>query len=182
MEGYDTFDLERMFFGDFSAWLTFEIVLRTVIMYGYALFAVRFIGKRGLGNLSPFEYVLVFTLGSATGDPMFYPDIPLIHGFIVITVIVLLHRMVNAATNRSEALEHMLESRPALLVASGRLREDVIAREGLSTEELMMKLRLAGIANVGRVRYAYLEPSGGLSVFQYEEVQAPGRSTLVGEP
>jgi uncharacterized membrane protein YcaP (DUF421 family) len=180
MEAYDAFDLQRMFIGEFSAWLLLEIVLRTVIMYVYALFAVRFVGKRGIGNLSPFEYVLIFALGAAAGDPMLYPEVPLVYGMIVISVIVTMQRALNAATNRSSALEHLFESKPALLVESGRVQNEVLAREGLSTDELMMKLRLAGVANVGRVRYAYLEPSGGLSVFEYEEVRAPGKSTLVG--
>ena len=46
------------------------------------------LGKRGMGELSPFELVIIVALGSAVGDPMFYADVPLVHGIIVITVVV----------------------------------------------------------------------------------------------
>jgi hypothetical protein len=72
MQEYQGFDLERMFIGEFSPVLLAEIAVRTVVMYVYALAVVRFIGKRGLGQVTPFEFVIVIALGSATGDPMFY--------------------------------------------------------------------------------------------------------------
>lgn len=177
MEEIDPFDLKRMFIGDFSALLTLEILVRTAFMYSYALVAVRFIGKRGIGSLSPFEYVLVFALGGATGDPMLYPEVPLVHGMIVITVIVALHKLVARSTRRNEVLEHLLESRPVLLVRDGVIDDDQLSREDLSQAELLMKLREAGIKNVGRVQLAYLEPSGNLSVFPAEQTR-PGQSTL----
>lgn len=179
MDEYRAFDLERMFFGDLSALFLAEIAVRTAIMYGYALFAVRFIGKRGIGSLSPFEYVFVFALGSATGDPMFSPGVPLIHGMVVITGLVVLQKVMLRATQHNEPVERFLEGRPTLIIDGGRMDDDVLRREDLSRAEVLMKLRLQGITNVGQVRFAYLEPSGDLSVFRYEKTEMPGQSTLV---
>ena len=70
----ETFDLHRIFLGDTSAWFLLEVIFRTTFMFVYTLILVRTTGKRGLGELSPFELLLVVALGSAVGDPMFYPD------------------------------------------------------------------------------------------------------------
>lgn len=75
----------------------------------------RFIGKRGVGQITPFEFLIVVVLGSATGDPMFYPHVPLLHGMIVITVVALLQRVFARLTNHSLMLRHALESRPLLI-------------------------------------------------------------------
>ena len=107
------FDLHRMFLGDdFSMLLLGEVVFRTAFMYISALVLVRFIGKRGLGQLSPFEYLVVIAMGSAAGDPMFYPDVPLINAVVVLAAIVLLQRGLVSASDRSVAVNHFVESVP----------------------------------------------------------------------
>ena len=180
---YTPFDLQRMFLGDeFSLIFLAEIIVRTSIMYISALVLVRFIGKRGLGQLSPFEYVVVIAMGSAAGDPMFYPDVPLLHGIAVLAAIVLLQKGLIQMTERSTSIEHFVESRPALLIEDGRLIEDALRREVLNREELFAKLRQDEIANLAEVRLAYLEPSGAISIFRTDRYdpryEQPGLSTL----
>jgi uncharacterized membrane protein YcaP (DUF421 family) len=74
MEGAYTFDLARILLGRLPWLYLAEILLRTTIVYFFALFVVRTIGKRGMGQLAPFDFVIIIALGSAVGDPMFYPD------------------------------------------------------------------------------------------------------------
>ena len=105
----ETFDLHRIFLGDASAWFLLEVIFRTTFMFGYTLILVRTTGKRGLGELTPFELLLVVALGSAVGDPMFYPDVPLLHAMVVVGVIVLLQRTVALAVDRSPPFERMME-------------------------------------------------------------------------
>jgi len=180
---YTPFDLNRMFLGDeFSLLFIAEILVRTAIMYLSALLLVRFIGKRGLGQLSPFEYLVVIAMGSAAGDPMFYPDIPLIHGIVVLATIVLLQKGLIQATERSPAVEHFVESVPAMLVREGELLEEKLWQEGLNKDELFARLRQEGVANLSEVRLAYLEPSGAISVFRKDRydpsLDRTGESTL----
>ena len=73
------FDLQRMFMGEGSPLFLLEVVFRTCFMFVYTLLLVRMTGKRGIGDLSPFELLLVVALGSSVGDPMFYPEGPLFH-------------------------------------------------------------------------------------------------------
>ena len=181
MEGdYTPFDLQRMFLGeDFAVLLLLEIVVRTAIMYTAALTLVRFIGKRGLGQLSPFEYIVVIAMGSAAGDPMFYPDVPLLHGIIVLAGVVLLEKGLISVAGRSERVSHFVESVPDVLIRDGVILDDHLRREGISRDELKVKLRERGITNVGQVQTAYLEPSGALSIFQGPEGgRFRGESTL----
>lgn len=91
-EEIQVFDWKRIFLGDLEPAFALEVAFRTGFMFAYTIILVRLLGKRGIGQLSPFELVIIIALGSAVGDPMFYPDVPLFHAMVVVTVIVLLQR------------------------------------------------------------------------------------------
>ena len=170
-------EFDRIFLGDLTVELVIEIVLRTAVMYLYTLALVRVLGKRGLGQLSPFELVIIVALGSAVGDPMFYTDVPLAHGIIVITAVVALERTLVKLTERHKNVERLIESVPVLLVRDGVLLADALDKEDLSQNEVFMGLRERRGAP-GEVRRAYLEPSGHISVFKEKSPAAMGTSIL----
>jgi uncharacterized membrane protein YcaP (DUF421 family) len=165
----DSFDLYRIFVGDHPPVFLLEILFRTAIMYLYVLLVLRLIGKRGMGQLSPFEFTIIIALGSAVGDPMFYPEVPLLHGLAVVTLVVAMTRMVTYLSNRSENVEKFLEGQPCCVVSDGALHLAAIEGERISREELFMLLREKGVSQLGQVRQAYLEPSGAVSAFRVGE-------------
>lgn len=162
----DSFDLYRIFVGDHPPVFLLEILFRTTVLYLYVLLVLRLIGKRGMGQLSPFEFTIIIALGSAVGDPMFYPEVPLLHGLVVVTAVVALTRAVTFLSNRSEEVEKFLEGQPCRVVSDGELRLDAIDSERISREELFMLLREKGVSQLGQVRQAFLEPSGAVSAFR----------------
>jgi uncharacterized membrane protein YcaP (DUF421 family) len=170
-------EFERIFIGDAPLAFALEIALRTTVMYLYTLVLVRLLGKRGMAQLSPFEMVIIVALGSAVGDPMFYADVPLIHGMLVVTVVVALERLIVRLTEHNQWLERVVESAPVLLVADGDIMYQALEDEDLSEAELFMALRENGVENLGEVRLAFLEPSGKVTVFRGEGASA-GRSVL----
>lgn len=170
MEDY-TFDLQRILVGDLPLLFLVEIALRTTIMLLYLLFLLRLLGKRSLAQFSLFEFVLIIALGSAVGDPMFYPDVPVLHGIVVITVVVFIERLLISVTNRSHQLEDILEGTPHCLVIEGRFHLDGLKHASLARNEIYMKLRLAGVEQLGQVKRAYLELNGEMSIFLFETSQ-----------
>jgi uncharacterized membrane protein YcaP (DUF421 family) len=159
------FDLHRMLIGDLPWLFTCEVIVRTVVMYVYVLALIRLLSKRAIGQLSLVEFLLVVALGSAVGDPMFYPDVPLLHGMAVITVIVMLNRGLDFGIAHSEVVERLLEGHPQQLVHTGRILYKGLDAARMGREELFQYLRLQGIEHLGQVRAAYFEQGGHLSVF-----------------
>lgn len=164
MSDLTPFDWHRIFLGDVPLWFAAEIAFRTAVMYLFALAAVRVVSRRAVGQLSFIEFLLVIALGSAVGDPMFYPDVPLVHGMVVVVVVVALNRGVTALVNRSEHAERALEGRPFVLVEDGRMRPDEMEAAHLNREKLFELLRIEGVGSLGEVRRAYLEQRGVLSL------------------
>lgn len=164
------FDLHRMFIGDYPPLFMLEIVFRTTFMYVYAIYAARLIGNRGMGQLTPFEYIVVIALGSATGDPMFYPEVPLLHGIVTISIIIIIEKILTKITQNNTKIEELVESKPVLVISEGRIIYSALKKNNISKEELLMLLRMNKVRNVGYVEKAYLEQSGSLSVFKSKNI------------
>ena len=167
-----SFDLMRILFGDeemANALFFVEIVGRTIVMYLYTIVLARMVGHDAIGQIGPFEFVLVVAVGSAAGDPMFYPDVGLLQGILVITVVILLHRVTGAILARSRRAESIVEGDPKLVVEAGQIRTDQLGSGSLSERELLAMLRLQGVRDLGEVERAYFENNGRVSVFRYPE-------------
>lgn len=177
MEGID---LRAMFFGDLQWSTVVEIFIRAIIMYGYTIVLFRFVlGIRGISELSPYEYIIIIALGSALGDPMANPDMPLATGLLVVTLLVLMDKGLVLLTNRFPGLEARLEGEPARLVMNGRLDTDGLQKANLSRDEIFAYLREKGVEQLGQVKRAYLEINGRVSVFLYpKENVRPGLAIM----
>lgn len=178
-EAIKVLDWQRMFLGDLPWTFGLEIIIRTAVMYLYALVLIRFMGKRGMKQLSPFDFAIIIALGSAVGDPMFYPQVPLVHGMIVLTTIVALERSLAYLVNQYETVESFVEGTPQRLVVDGRLDLKGMQIESLAREELFTMLRVAGVEQLGQVRRAYLEQTGDISIFLYTPVNARAGLSLI---
>lgn len=177
----DGSELFRILFGEAdTATLGFygEIVFRTIVMYLYTIVLARLIGQGSVGQIGPFEFVLVIAVGSAAGDPMFYPDVGLAQGIAVITVVMVMHRITAYLIAKSRRLERTVEGMPLLVVKEGEVVEQALSTGTLTKRELMALLRLNGVRNTGEVECAYFETSGRLSVFRRREPLEGGLDTI----
>lgn len=162
-------DLRHIFWGDTSWTLIAEIALRVVAMFVYALFLLRFISRRGFGSLSLFEIIIIVALGSAVGDPMLNPDVPLMRGFTVITVVILAMRATVYFVSLSRKATDVIEGTACRIIHERRLDWKGIKKVSYSREEVAMQLRIGGIKHLGQVKGAYVEANGEVSIFCYAE-------------
>jgi uncharacterized membrane protein YcaP (DUF421 family) len=159
-------DWQYMFFGDASPAFLIEIVVRTCLIYSYSLLLIRWIGGRGIGQMSVVEFLLVVALGSAIGDAMFYPDVPLAHAMLVITVVVLINKLIDIGMWSNPRIRRIFGGQTIPVVENGRINLASLRYQKISREELFEGLRDKGIRNLGRIEYAFLEASGTFSVFR----------------
>lgn len=169
MERVDPFDWHRIFFGNENDYLyLLEIGFRVGFIYIFTVVLMRYMGKRGNRSLSIFENVLIIALGSATGDAMFYPKVPLIYACLVIAIIVGLTRLLQYIQMLSKPINTFLDGKPIAVVRHGKIENTGLKESRIREEELFGLLRQNGIRNLGEVEFAFFERSGKLSVFSYE--------------
>jgi len=125
---------------------------------------LRLSGKRQVGQLAPFDLVLLLVLSNAVQNSMNGGDNSLLGGLVSATTLVGLNYLVGVLTYRRKRLEHFIEGRPQVLIHNGKLYEDVMAGAQLTHHELNSALRQAGCDCVADVHCAILENNGSISV------------------
>lgn len=169
LDGTYTFDLERIFIGNLPLLFFAEILLRTTILYVWTLVMLRITGKRSMSELTALELLLIIGLGSAVGDPMFYPNVPVLHGMAAISLVIGLHEATVALTNRAKSLHNFIVGVPVRIVVDGCIDLEGMKRSDMSREELFMSLRQSSYAHLGQLERVYVEPDGKFSSYPYND-------------
>ncbi len=172
MEPAVPFDWHRIFIGDEPLLYYAEIIFRITVIYVYALVLIRSMGKRGSRNLSPMENIVVIALGSATGDAMFYPQVPLTYAAVVITVLVIFSRLLASLEVRSKSVDHFVDGSPMVMVVKGEVQHKALQSARLREDELFGMLRTQGLDSTATIRLALLERTGELSVLEFDAGEA----------
>jgi uncharacterized membrane protein YcaP (DUF421 family) len=143
-----------------------ELVLRSVLVYGFLIALLRVTGKRQVGQLAPFDLVLLLVLSNAVQNSMNGGDNSLTGGLISAATLVIINYAVGYATFRSKRFEELIEGRPQVLIHNGKLYKDVMAKAQLTHHELHAALRQAGCAEISHCMSAMLENNGSISVIR----------------
>jgi uncharacterized membrane protein YcaP (DUF421 family) len=156
-----------------------EFVIRAVVVYAFLVVLLRMTGKRQVGQLAPFDLVLLLVLSNAVQNSMNGGDNSITGGVILATTLVVINAAVSWLTFRSKPLEALIEGRPLILVYNGKIELEALRQAQMTTHELDASLRAAGCAGPAEVRFAVLENTGKVSVVP---LHAPGSESTRAEP
>lgn len=146
-----------------------EIAIRTFAMYIIILIGLRLLGKRGVGQLSVFELVVIISLGSAAGDPMFYKEVGMLIPVVVFTIVVSSYRLTTYLSAKSSDFDTLVEGKATYLIRDGEFSIGNFSKEGLAYDEFFSELRQFSISHLGQVETAIIETSGSISVYFYPD-------------
>ena len=155
------------------AW--WELIVRSIIVYAVLIVLLRITGKRQVGQLAPFDLVLLLVLSNAVQNSMNGGDNSVIGGIISAVTLISLNFIMGYVTYRSKRLEVLLEGQPEVLIHNGRLFEKVMARAQLTHHELNAALRQEGCVSVADVHCAILENNGTITVHQRPAASPPDK-------
>lgn len=141
-----------------------EVFIRSAIMFLVAIAAMRAIGRRGTKQ-GVFELVLIITLGSAAGDPMFYKKVGILPAILVFACIVVMYKIINFLTAKIQAFDDLIEGTHARLVKDCRFAVENTKLEYLRHDELFEDLRIHNVKHLGQIEAAYIEASGQVSIY-----------------
>lgn len=146
-----------------------EIAIRTFAMYIIILIGLRLLGKRGVGQLSVFELVVIISLGSAAGDPMFYKEVGMLIPVVIFTIVVSSYRLTTYLSAKSKSFDTLVEGKAKYLIREGEFSIGNFGKEGLAYDEFFSELRQYSISHLGQVESAIIETSGNISVYFYPD-------------
>jgi uncharacterized membrane protein YcaP (DUF421 family) len=141
-----------------------EFIARAALVYIFLIVILRISGKRQVGQLAPFDLVLLLVLSNAVQNSMNGGDNSVTGGIITATTLVAMNWLVSYATYKSKFLEGIIEGRPQVLIRDGHLERTAMQRAHLTQHELESAMRRSGCASITDVQFAVLETNGQISV------------------
>jgi uncharacterized membrane protein YcaP (DUF421 family) len=145
------------------------IALRTGIVYLALLVGLRLTGKRQVGQMTPFDLLLLLLLANAVQNAMTGPDTSVMGGLAAAATLFGVNAVVAWTARRGARAERLVEGTPTLLIRHGREIAPNLAREGIGHEDLLRALREHGVDAMADVRTAVLEVDGTVSVLREDE-------------
>ncbi len=147
-----------------------DIVVRTAVIYLVVLFGMRVAGKRQVGQMTPFDLVLLLLIANAVQNAMTGPDTSLLGGLAAAATLLVVNALVSLFSLRNKRVRHLVEGEPTLLIHAGKIIQSHLAQEKIGEEELRQALREHGVATVDEVQGAVLEVDGSISVIKKDEM------------
>lgn len=150
-------------------WL--EIVFRTLIAVVFLFVLTKLLGKRQVSELSVYEYITGITIGSIAAYISLDLDANWYLGLIALATWVLFTLAIEFLQLKSKRSRDFLDGKSTILIKDGKILEDNLKKERLSTDELMAKLRQKQIFKAADVEFAIMEASGEINVLPTRENQ-----------
>ncbi len=146
-------------------------VIRTLILYGTVIAAMRIMGKRQLGELQPSELVVAIMISDLASVPMQAIDIPLLSGIIPVLTLIVAEVMMSYLSLKSKKIRRFLSGEPSIVVYDGHINEEELRRLRFNINDLLEELRLNNCHDVSDVQVAVVETSGKLSVIPKDKAR-----------
>ena len=142
---------------------------RAIVLYVVVLIVMRFMGKREIGQLQPFELAISIMIADLASTPMTEIGIPLTNGIVPILGLLVMHLAISTLNIKSIKIREIICGKPRILIYRGKIDEDSLRKERLTVNELQEKLRSKDTVTLGEVEYAILETSGEVTVIKKPE-------------
>lgn len=152
--------------------------VRTIIMYAIVILVMRIMGKRQIGQLQPYEFVIAIMISDLATLPMQDSAIPLWTGIVPILCLLLLQLCISFAVLKSKRVRGFLCGKPCIMIKNGVVIEENLRNQMYTLDDLLEALRIKGFPDVKSVQLAILENNGELSVLPISEAQNVSRGDM----
>lgn len=151
------------------------MLIRSVVIYICVLIVVRLMGKRQLGEMQPFEFVITLIIADLACIPMAELSVPLVHGIVPIVTLLIVHFFICFFARKFMFARYLLTGRPAIVVSPKGINYKELKALNMTLDDLMELLRGSSVFNFSDIAYAIIETNGNLCVIKKSSVEPPTR-------
>lgn len=138
------------------------------VVYLLILVAYRIMGKRELGQLSTFDFVINMVManvaaGGITGDGIW------IDALMGVFVMVALQIIFAKIQIRKPKVRPLINSEPSIIIKDGIMDYDEMQRLRITMDELGMMIRQSNVTKVDEIQYGIVEINGDLTIYSQDD-------------
>lgn len=152
------------------------IFIRTAAIFLTLMAVMRLMGKRQIGEMQPFEFVITLIVADLACIPMADVSIPLVYGIVAILTLFLLHQLIFLLENCGAFAKRVISGKPSVVLNKNGVNMKELKKNNLGVEDLLESMRSQGYFSLDDLDYAIFEANGNLSAL--EKADKPRRSAL----
>lgn len=153
-------------------------LIRALIIYVYIFVIIKVLGQRSIGTIHPLDFLFGVIIGDVLGEPLSSGDLPLKGPIAAAALISSLHLILSYVALKTPRFRRVIEDEPIILIEKGKILAKQLKKTKITTESLLMDLRLNGASDLNEVDYAILESNGQISVIKKSQYQSATPSDL----
>lgn len=157
----------------------FVIFLRAVILYSVLLIVMRLMGKRQIGEMQPFEFIITLLIAELACIPMTDVSIPLSYGIVSMLAIFILHQIMSLVERLGNGAKLILSGKPSLVVSPNGIDLKELKKNNMDIADLAEALRALGYFGFDDVEYAIFESNGKLSAIKSQKENPPSLPLII---
>ncbi|MCP3027299.1 DUF421 domain-containing protein [Halobacillus sp. A5] len=143
---------------------TLKVLGRIVTILPFMLVIGLYMGKRSVGELPVFDFLVVLVLGSVVGADIADPDINHIHTIVAMVAIALLHQLIIYMKLKNRKIGKLLTFEPTVVIYNGKFLYKNMKKVHYAIDNIGQMLREKSVFTIQDVEIAVVEANGQLSV------------------
>ena len=154
------------------------MLIRTVVIYICVLIVIRLMGKRQVGEMQPFEFVITLIMADLACIPMAELSVPLTHGIVPLVTILIVHFLICFFARKFMFARYLLTGKPSIVISPKGINYDELKKLNMTLDDLMELMRGCNAFNIQDIAYAIIETNGNLCIIQKAEVSPATREDM----
>ena len=142
------------------------MLLRSVIIYICVLAVVRLMGKRQIGEMQPFEFVVTLIIADLACIPMAELSVPLVHGIVPIITLMIVHFLICFLARKFQFARYLLTGKPAIVINPNGINYKELKQLNMTLDDLIELMRGCNVFKIEEIAYAIIETNGNLCVIK----------------
>ena len=148
-----------------------QIIIKTIIVYFFILLIMKFMGKREIGQLSLFDFVILLLIADASVMGIDNSDIPLYYFLLAILILAVIQKLLAILLLKFASLRNFFDGKESIIIINGKVNLKEMKKQNYNFDDLVVQLRLKNVRSLSEVRFLILEANGEISVFKYNEFE-----------
>ncbi|MBU3216265.1 DUF421 domain-containing protein [Clostridium estertheticum] len=145
-----------------NSWLI--ILFNSIILFFLTLVVTRFMKKRNLSKVTPFEFISYVVIALIVSLISLDIIANIYFGLTALAVWSLMPIILDYASMKSKWIYNMINGKERVLIKDGKVMEDNLAKERMTGQEFLQELRSKKSFNLADVEFAVMETTGDINV------------------
>jgi uncharacterized membrane protein YcaP (DUF421 family) len=137
------------------------------------MIAVRLMGKRTIGELQPFEFVIALAAADLACTPMQDISVPILYGIVPILMLFIIHYFTTLLTTKSVFFRKFVNGKPVIVINEDGIDMQALKKLNMNVNDILESIRGSKYFSLEQISFGIVETNGKLSILPNETAEAP---------